>query len=365
MKRTNTAKWIESAHRWQINVQKDGVRKTFTSAKPGRTGQREANRKADDWLDHGVKSSGKVADAWELFLQSRAAISDNEYCSAESFGRVRILPYIGDKKLAAVTEQDYQAILDHAFRSPARPGRDTLSRKTLRNLKATITQFVKFCRKSRLPAPELYDLKIPEAARYVGKRVVEVDELKAIFTEDTTLYRGAVCRDEYINYYRFQLLTGVRPGELRGLKWANVSGNTCKIDGAINTHGAHTRGKNDNAIRSIVLSDYALAVLDAQRAYTGRQKYIFPMESMRAYYRRWERYQQLRKMPPVSLYEMRHTFVSIAKQLPTGQLKQLVGHSENMDTYGTYAHALSTDAAETAANLETVFGKILGPESTH
>ena len=50
MKRTNTAKWIESARRWQINVQKDGVRKTFTSAKPGRTGQREANRKADDWL---------------------------------------------------------------------------------------------------------------------------------------------------------------------------------------------------------------------------------------------------------------------------------------------------------------------------
>lgn len=47
MKRTNTAKWIESAGRWQINVQKNGVRKTFTSAKPGRTGQREANKKAE------------------------------------------------------------------------------------------------------------------------------------------------------------------------------------------------------------------------------------------------------------------------------------------------------------------------------
>ena len=61
---------------------------------------------------------------------------------------------------------------------------------------------------------------------------------------------------------------------------------------------------------------------------------------------------------------VRKTFTS-AKPGRTGQLKQLVGHSENMDTYGTYAHALSTDAAETAANLETVFGKILGPESTH
>lgn len=56
MKRTNTAKWIESACRWQINVQKDGVRKTFTSAKPGRTGQREANKKADDWLEKGLQT---------------------------------------------------------------------------------------------------------------------------------------------------------------------------------------------------------------------------------------------------------------------------------------------------------------------
>ena len=66
MKRTNTAKWVESAQRWQINVQKDGVRKTFTSARPGRTGQREANAKADAWLDEGLVSRKvKVADASE------------------------------------------------------------------------------------------------------------------------------------------------------------------------------------------------------------------------------------------------------------------------------------------------------------
>lgn len=41
--RTNTAKWLEKQNRWQIAVQKDGVRKTFTSSRPGREGQREAN----------------------------------------------------------------------------------------------------------------------------------------------------------------------------------------------------------------------------------------------------------------------------------------------------------------------------------
>ena len=45
-KRTNTAVWLEKHERWQINVQKDGIRKTFTSSIPGRNGQREANRKA-------------------------------------------------------------------------------------------------------------------------------------------------------------------------------------------------------------------------------------------------------------------------------------------------------------------------------
>ncbi len=45
-KRTNTAKWIENQKRWQVNVQKDGVHRSFTSSKPGQTGQREINAKA-------------------------------------------------------------------------------------------------------------------------------------------------------------------------------------------------------------------------------------------------------------------------------------------------------------------------------
>lgn len=111
MKRTNTAKWIESAGRWQINVQKNGVRKTFTSAKPGRTGQREANKKADEWLDIGVKTERiKVSDAWEQLLQQKKLVSDAEYKNMASFGRSHLLPAIGIKSVKAVTEQDFQKI---------------------------------------------------------------------------------------------------------------------------------------------------------------------------------------------------------------------------------------------------------------
>lgn len=61
-KRTNTARW--TGKMWRIDVQQDGKRKSFYSSRPGRTGQREANAKADAWLDDGIAArTPKVADA--------------------------------------------------------------------------------------------------------------------------------------------------------------------------------------------------------------------------------------------------------------------------------------------------------------
>ena len=56
-------------------------------------------------------------------------------------------------------------------------------------------------------------------------------------------------------------------------------------------------------------------------------------------------------------YEMRHTFVSVVKSLPEGYLKQLVGHSKDMDTYGVYSHEFLGDSKKTAELVEDIFGK--------
>ena len=67
-KRTNTAVWSEKHQRWQINVQKDGKRRSFYSSTPGRAGQRGANAKADAWLDEGINPTGeRVAALYEQF----------------------------------------------------------------------------------------------------------------------------------------------------------------------------------------------------------------------------------------------------------------------------------------------------------
>ena len=68
-KRTNTAKW--NGTRWRIDVQKDGIRKSFYSSKKGRNGQREANKKADEWLEEDLISDIKICDLQEKMIEEK------------------------------------------------------------------------------------------------------------------------------------------------------------------------------------------------------------------------------------------------------------------------------------------------------
>lgn len=61
-------------------------------------------------------------------------------------------------------------------------------------------------------------------------------------------------------------------------------------------------------------------------------------------------------------YELRHTFVSLAKTLPEGEVKPLVGHSRQMDTFGVYAHLVQGEDVRTAAALNSVLEMVLNAD---
>lgn len=83
-------------------------------------------------------------------------------------------------------------------------------------------------------------LHVPKAARSKEKKILQPESLRALFTIDTTLWRGKRVQDPYINAYRFSAVTGLRHGELIGLRWADVHGNQVCIRRAINVHGEET-----------------------------------------------------------------------------------------------------------------------------
>ena len=345
-KRINTASWIESRQRWQIKVQKDGVRKTFVSSKPGRVGQREANKKADEWLDDGIETSNiYVKDLYAEYLQDILDRTSRVYAvDEESRGRIHILPAIGHKKISAVTEYDLQKIINSAYKKG-------LSKKTLQNIRGTIMSFLKFCRKKRVTTLMPEDLVIPKKATKQEKQILQPNEIATLFNVDTTIYRNKRVFDESINAYRLLVATGMRPGELLGLKWDDITDNFIHIRRSINVHGEVTDGKTVNAQRDIYITDLLSQILTAQEKLSITD-FVFDSIPCHTLYGRWQRYCKSNNITPISLYETRHTFISINKNMPLGQLKPLVGHSAAMDTIKTYGHVVNGEEQAAAIAAE-------------
>lgn len=263
-----------------------------------------------------------------------------------------IEPNIGNKKLSTLTEQDLQNIVNKAYAAG-------LSKKTLSCICSDLRALCKFCRAAKLSTFNPEGLRVPAGARLKGKKVLQPSDLITLFNVDTTLYKGQTVPDDYINAYRFQVLTGLRPGELVGLQWGDIQGNTVHVQRAVNVRGEVTKGKNQNAVRSFVLSRMARRVLDDQRQITGRQESVFCILTEYNYYWRWKVYCKANGLTVVTPYELRHTFVSVVKTLSAGEVKGLVGHSLDMDTFGVYGHALTGEAEATAEAVEGTFLKIL------
>ena len=371
-RRTNTAAWLPNQQRWQIKVQKNGVRRTFTSAKPGRTGQREANRKADAWLDEGITDTAKrCSDVWAEFLVSAQAAAGSSYADQiEKFGRNYILPVIGAQRIGDLNTGMLQDVLNRSYREGClnpdseRKSKGNLSRKTLQGIRGVEVAFVKWARQHRYTTlrPEDENLAVPKGARNKGKKILQPEALRVLLSTDTRVIRGKVVPDDNIHAYRVAVMTGLRPGELLGLRWADIRGDMVYISRAVNVLGEQTQGKNQNAVRAFALSDRARAVLEQQRQITGTQESVFDLVSEAYYYKRWQVYCKSNSIPPISVYELRHSFVSVVKTLPAGEVKTLVGHSQTMDTFGVYSHALNGDAAAAAEDVNAAFDRILTSE---
>ena len=380
-KRTNTAVWLEKYSRWQIKVQKDNIRKTFTSPTPGKKGQREANAKADAWLDDDVSSPKRVDQLWADYLEWAYPTPDGAPVPAGRkkavyTGDSYLLPALGKMRIDAVNEGHLQSIINKAYthgslkkkHKQRRPQNLPLSRKTLMNIRADLVAFFKYCRRvARVTSLNPEGLTIPQGARYKGKQILQPEALKILFTVDTTKMYGKEIFDEFIYAYRFQAACGLRPGELIGLWVGDIKPTgEVRLHHSINVDGVETHGKNENAKRSFVMPPLAKAAYEAQldllRSKGIELNYntpLFQIPNEHTYYGRWTRYLKSNNLPHISLYELRHTFVSIAKFLPEGQIRPIVGHSKSMDTFGTYGHLLTGEAEKTAEDLGAVFEQIL------
>lgn len=365
VKRRSEAIWIEKKGYWQIKVQKDGVRKGFTSSIPGRKGKHEAEGKADDWLERGTEDM-RFDKAWEIYMDNvRKTTGTANAANKDSIGRMWLLPTLGKRRTGAITQQQMQSCINDA----ANAGK---SRRLCVNIRAALTSFCHFARMCRWEIEQPYDLIIPRSAPTKQRTILQPSDLQLLFSCDTVTRYGKETLAFFIHAWRFIVILGLRRGELCGLMRSDLSGNILHISRSFNNLGEETPGKNENARRYIALPEIAQKILRDQQEMQKRHgiisPWLFPDEygerlDSNHLYKAWAAYRKCHGLNS-SLHELRHTFVSVVKSdMPIALLKSMVGHSDSMDTFGVYGHALDGDLQQTANIVDNVFSRLINVQS--
>ena len=353
----------EASNRWKKNAVCNGIHKTFYSTKRGASAaEKEILVQIADWKSkmQGLSGYGKILPItkikdiypeYQLDLQSRTGKS--HWRPAFSRFEKWILPVIGKAPLMDLNDGMLQRVINNAYVN------GHLSKKTLRNLRGDLTSFVKFCRKNSATNYRPYDIDIPTSAVVLPKTIFQPEELRVVFSVDTTMRYGKRILEPYIYAFRLQILNDLRPGEVGGLKKSDRIGDIVHLQRSVNIEKETTRGKNDNAVRPFMLSDFGKDCWDKAAALSDSDQ-LFPGWNERNYYYRLHRYCHFNGITPISAYELRHTAVSVSNCLPAGLVKAAAGHSQNMDTFGIYGHEVQGDLQLTTDLLQKRFTDLLG-----
>ena len=173
--------------------------------------------------------------------------------------------------------------------------------------------------------------------------------------------------------------TGLRRGELSGLKWSDVNfeKGILTVNGGLEylpSMGLYEEApKTENGKRSIKLPASALNILKEHRRMQAEDKlklgdrwqemgYIFtkwdgtPMHPD-SLYQWFSRFVKQNNLPPITLHSLRHTNASlmIANGIDLATVSKRLGHADTSITARVYTHAIKEADAIAAEALENLF----------
>lgn len=349
-------------NRWKISVQKDGKRKTFYSSTPGNKGQKECAEKAVTWLLSPDKvpldERTTVDTVYQKYLEEKELETTDTYNIRNRY-KYHIKPIIGSIRISRLTRQDMKRVIYTAYTERG------LSKKSLKNLRGDLSNFCSYLDDSDIRNDlSTRNIKIPQNAEKGTKRALPAKDIRKVFTCHTTIYCNEEHEDWLVNAYRFQIVTGFRPGELMGLEWGDIKENHIEIRRAINAKGKTTRGKNELARRDFPQTKHTRKIIEDQKKYRRNphnpHERVFGDQGQISYRDRWGIFCKHNGIDYVTPYELRHTFASIYKEFIVGWvLDELMGHFHEGMTLGVYAHRMEGDMKAAPSLLEKYMDAIL------
>ena len=270
-----------------------------------------------------------------------------------------IKPNIGDIPLGKLSSLHLQKLYKKLLaggrveRIEAKGQSKGLSAKTVRNINPVISSAMDFARNQKLISSNPTDgCALPK---------LEHKEMKTLPVEQLTSFLREAKESGVFELYYIELATGLRRGELLGLKWEDIdlAQGSLRVQRQIaRINGEVIEGplKTKNAYRTLPLSADAVGVLQEQRKKGGSSPYVFPSPtggpiSPDSVLHMLHRVLKRAGLSKVRFHDLRHTFATLALQngVDIKTVSGMLGHYSAGFTLDTYTH-VTTSAKKEAAN---------------
>jgi integrase len=319
--------------------------------------ERELRRLLDADLAVAAQARVDVAEAGERYLAHLRAMGRKRstLMDYESTLRVHLAPFFGATALHRVEPRDVERFIA----AKAREGRAT---KSVLNYLGLLHSIFAYGQKrgwcSQKPC-KLVDR--PRKNRDAEIRFLDETELEALLREVPGDHLGAVERVLYLT----AAMTGLRQGELLGLRWRDVDW----LAGRLRVRQSFVRGefatpKSQRSSRSVPLADRVSAALDdhhKRALYGGDDDLVFghphlgrPLDRSKIL-KRFKAAAGRAGVRDVRVHDLRHTFGTrvAAAGVPMRTLQEWMGHRDFKTTliYADYA-----PSAHERALVELAFG---------
>ena len=311
----------------------------------------------------GQYTVGQWMDVWfENYAKIKVRPSSHQ--TYRGYIENHIKPNIGSIPLNKLTSLELQKLYKKLLgngrveRIESKKQPKGLSAKTVRNINQII------CSALNLAIEQRLILTNPADACALPK--LEHREMKTLPVEQLTSFLREAKESGVFEMYYIELATGLRRGELLGLKWSNidlehgslrVQRQIARIDGEI----VEAPLKTKNAYRTLPLSADAIDVLKTQKKKCGNSQYVFPSPtggpiSPDSVLHMLHRVLKRAGLPKVRFHDLRHTFATLALQngVDIKTVSGMLGHFSAGFTLDTYAHVTTATQKEAANTMEKV-----------
>lgn len=271
----------------------------------------------------------------------------------------RLIPFFGDKAVGNITKSDILAFRTALAKVPGRGGKDGLSAKRINEIIGALSQILE-------EAADRFQFTSPTTGikrlrlRRTDVNPFNLSEVQQII--DTV-------RADYKNYFVSRFFTGMRTGEIHGLKWKYVDFDRRQIlvrETFVLGEDEYT--KTDASQRDIQMSQPVFEALQEQYKATGRlSEYVFcnlqgqPLDNKNFSDRVW--YPLLRHLGYTLRrpYQMRHTAATLwlaAGEAPEWIARQL-GHASTQMLFRVYSRYVPNLTRQDGSAMERLLASRL------